>query len=361
MRAQLWAIASAITAVTAILLPPDVSSSDTDIINTLPFEDAIDIDGRVVTVSCPECPVSDQMHSVKTPSMLRLNFSIAHADGDRLLLNGVQIYPLDPQSQLLSDPLTVDQLVKAPDDTWAYTSSPRIGYSLSVHHPVQSQEDQLGLAMIHLEIVEVADRFVNGIPSVDLKLVEIPGGKLMVGDVELSTPTAHTDPTDSEKECTNLLCKWRAIVAGKLSKFKGCAGKAGSNTVDAQPGSRPHGHGRPRPHSPPGPHRPHRPHRHHMHHRFTRLLRSAVMHVFIPILIGLVAGITASLVGVVVGHIAIFLWRMLYRRGQKPKYIKIRQDKPVAEISDDESDGLVTHEGPPPVYEEVVVVEKPSE
>jgi hypothetical protein len=84
------------------------------------------------------------------------------------------------------------------------------------------------------------------------------------------------------------------------------------------------------------------------------------MHVVIPVLIGIMVGITASLVGMVVGHTVIFIWRALFRRGQRPQYAKVQQEE-VDEDVTDEIKGLMEHQGPPPVYEEVVVIEKASQ
>jgi hypothetical protein len=63
----------------------------------------------------------------------------------------------------------------------------------------------------------------------------------------------------------------------------------------------------------------------------------------------------------VVGHIAIFIWRALFRRGQRPQYSKLQQEEIVVEDVTDATKSFIEPEGPPPVYEEVVVVEKASE
>lgn len=332
----------------ALLLPPPVSTSaDSDIINTLPFEDNIAAEGRVMEVNCPGCPVAivdtqGQTHYSNVESVLKLNLTVAHGSADQLLLNDLPIYPVDPRSEAFLTPLTADQLAKNADNTWTYVSTPSLGYSLSVKHPVQSEE-QLDLVAIHIEIVEVANKFLEGIPSIELKLLETPSGKLMLGDAEITTPKSTTsEPTDGGQECTTIVCKWRAIIADKLSKLKGCGGKARPAHVK---GSKHHGHhGRPRPH---GPHRPFRHHRH--RHSLGRFLRNVAVHVLIPILIGIVVGITASLVGMVVGNIVIFVWRLLFRR-DRAQYVKVSQVEIVTEESDDETKAFLEPQGPPPIY-----------
>jgi hypothetical protein len=371
MRFSLLGFVAALTVADAFLLPPELSAADTDIIKTLPFEDAVAIDGRVMEINCPGCPVltdiEDKMHSTQVDSVLKLDFRLVHDGQDRLYLNNLQIYPLNPGAENIFEPLTAPQMIKTDDNTWEYSSSPKLGYAISVKHPVSKpNQDQLDLVSIHVEIIEVANKYLPAMPIVEIKLLETPSHKLMIGDAIIMEPQSQlpsTPATADAQECTTILCKWRAIFADRLSKLKGCGSKAHLRpAVEVVPAHKTHGHhGRPRPHGsrPNGPHRPYR--HHHKHHGITRLLKGIVMHVVIPILIGVMVGITASLLGMVVGHIAIFIWRMLFRRGQRQQYTKVQQEEIVVEDVTEETKGFMEHQGPPPVYEEVVVVEKPSE
>jgi len=307
-------------------------------------------------VDCPGCPVTitdleGKMHSAQVESILRLNFSLSLYDQDRLLLNDIQIYPINAESPTLMGPLIADQLVKSPAGSWEYAASPKLSYSLMVSHPSDtSSNEQLGLILVKLEVHELADNFVNGIPAVVIKLLETPSGKLMIGDTEIiPLPSRVSAPTNSNKQCTTTLCRWRAIFADKLSKINGCAGKNrhGGHGHQGQ-GVRPHGHGRPRPHG------PHRPYRHHQRRGgFARFLRSIVLHVFVPIMIGLVVGVTTSLVGMVVGHLIVSLWRVLFRRGQRGQYHRVQE----VAVEDGEDKGFLQTPGPPPTYEEAPAYE----
>ncbi|TVY20968.1 hypothetical protein LARI1_G000876 [Lachnellula arida] len=338
----------------AFLLPPPTSSSS-DSVNTLPFEDNIATEGRVMELNCPGCPVvvtdvENRVHFTDAESVLKFNLSVAHEanDGaDQLLLNGLPIYPIDPSSQTFMTPLTADQMVKNADNTWSYVATPALGYQLSVKHPVQS-EDQLDLVAMHIEIVEVANKFIQGIPSVELKLLETPSGKLMLGDAEITTPkSVSPEPTDDNKECATVVCKWRAIIAAKLSKLKGCGGKNRNRPaeVDATPANHHGEHARPH----GRPHGIHRPFRHHRHrHSLGRFLKTVAVHVMIPVLIGIVVGITASLVGMIVGNIVIFVWRLLFRRNQA-RYVRVEQVE-IIEEGDDENKSILESQGPPPTY-----------
>lgn len=307
-------------------------------------------------IPCPGCPVAiadieGKIHSAQVESILRLNFSLSLNENDRLLMNDVQIYPINPVALTFTQLLTADQLVKSPAGTWEYAASPKLGWSLSISHPTSSSNnEQLDLVAIHIEILEVANNFVHGMPVVDLKLLETASGQLMIGNAEISPArSTASKPTDNGQECTTTICKWRAIVADKLSKLKGCAGKG-------RPG--PHGkHGSGvRPHGRPRPHGGYRPHRHHRHGSIAKFLQSIVLHVFIPIMIGVVVGVTASLVGMVVGHFIVFIWRVVFRRGQRGQYRKVQQEETITE-GDEETKSFLDNQAPPPTYEEAPAYE----
>lgn len=347
--AQAGTVAALLSLSYSFLLPPTISQADTDIVNTLPFEDATTIDTRVMEINCPGCPalpaIEGKMHMKQPQSMLKLNFSISHENRDQLLLNGLPIYPIEAQSAMLMEPLTAPLMALTTDNKWVQTWTPTLGYSIMVHHPVPySKQDQMDLVAIHFEIVEVGDKFLSGLSSVDIKLLETPSGKLMIGDAQITQAKSEiSKPTDDIHECTTIICKWRAIIADKVSKLKGCGSKARPSTTKAssEHKKKPHyGH-----HS-----RPNRPFRHHHRHGgFARFFKGIILHVFIPVLIGIMFGITASLVGMVAGHIIVFVWRTVFRRGQRQQYTEVKQQE------DAEVKSPLNPQSPPPDYKEAVV------
>ncbi|CAG8948663.1 hypothetical protein HYFRA_00001783 [Hymenoscyphus fraxineus] len=335
----------------AILLPPTISSADSELINTLPFEDNALTQGRKLDLACPGCPViiqdlQGQAHYAENENSIRIDLSIAEGENgiDQLVVNGLPIYPMEPMSDSFLQPLTAPQLIKTNDDTWTMVAEPVLGYALSVRHPVHSEQDQLDLVFLHIEIVEVANKFLNSVPSIDIKLVETPSGRLMLGDVEILPPTPS--PSDGGQECTTLLCKWRAIIAAKLSKVKGMG--CGSKARPAAAVEGPKDNGRPQPPRPAG-----RPHgHHHQKHEFGRFLRNVAAHILLPILVGVAVGITASLVGMLVGNLVVFIWRVLFRRGGQ--YTRVQQnDIVIEEDCRDEKKGFLEVQGPPPTYDSV--------
>lgn len=81
-----------------------------------------------------------------------------------------------------------------------------------------------------------------------------------------------------------------------------------------------------------------------------------VLHVAVPVMIGAVAGILASLVGMMVGSFVIFVWRALFRRNAQPAYARVEQDEESIEAK---QSAIPT--SAPPAYEDAVVEEKESE
>jgi len=277
---------------------------------------------------------------------------------DLLSLNGLQIYPIDPLSMLSADSLTASQMIESPlqPHLWVDVGNPKLVYQLSIRGPAPHfQGEDLGLITFDLSIVEVAGEFVHGIDNVVLKILKTPSGKLMIGNLETTPSKSTLSTSNPAQDCTSIVCKWREIIADRLSKVKGCGGKSRpANSVAPGPSEQ---NSQDMPY-----HGSHRPHSHHnKHHRIVRFLKSIVLHVFIPIAIGVVAGVTASLVGMVVGHLIVFLWRKTFRRATKGTYSKVQQGDTFVEDASDESKLSEEHQGPPPIYEEALIDEKALE
>ena len=330
----------------AILLPPSVSSADTDIVNTLPFEAKSGAEGRTLDLECKNCPVPTFQHTELSEltwvygveSKLKLNFAIAEDEIDTLQLNGVQIYP---PHELPLEPLGALQITQETGDN-NYTVFLRLGYELNVTPVMKSEKDQLELILVRFQVVEVGGNFVDGLDSVLLKLLGTPSGKLMIGDLE-TAPTINP----GGKDCQTLFCKLKSIMTGNRSHLKPKKG-CGSKGI-------PHGHGE---HG-----SKHGPHHHHKHNGLSRLLHAlkrAALHFLIPVLIGIAAGFTASLIGMFVGQSVVFLWRTFYRRGRNGPYSRVEQYETEADKKDQEK-SLLEHQDPPPVYEDVIEDAKSAE
>ncbi|KAI9743381.1 MAG: hypothetical protein M1818_003227 [Claussenomyces sp. TS43310] len=335
----------------AFLLPPSVSFDDTDIVNTLPFEDAAGLDSHSVRVECSDCPIpaevleaGDDAWVDGLSSSLLLDFTIKHfKDMDALFLNDVQMYPFHPAfslkaSQIISTPAGAEQ-----------TRIAVLGFETTSYPQSESSDDaEIGLYAVPIQITQFGDRYVDGVESVDLKLLKTQSGRMMIADVSVAPP-GHL--IQHEKPCASLYCGWKATFADKLSnsrhgKGKGCGSKATSSE----------GH-----HN--GQHRPgHCGQKcHHSHHGIARLshaLKRVTMHVLIPSLINIGA---AAIVGTIVGRTIVLLWRALYRRGQRaPEAMGEQEEAVVAEDSIGDNKVSLEHNGAPPIYEDVVMTEKTS-
>ncbi len=216
------------------------------------------------------------------------------------------------------------------------------------------------------------------------------------------TPGAQTCDTSSKWS----LCRFRAIVVARLQaimeaararassatkgwgsqtedegeqpKRKGCGRKGPGRFGGLSPFNGPHGgqrHGPPSAfpgrhggppngfHGPPhhGPHGPHGSHHHshhghHQFHRFGHMMHQTLRFFVIPALLGVIGGLVASAVGMIVGHCISYLWIRLHRGGVRGN--ATGRDIRVVEIvvEEDEKDALMVDEQSiqsPPEYRDV--------
>jgi len=337
---------------TSFLIPPPISKTDIDIVNALPFEIAAEGASSIVDLKCNGCPIA--ISSVidgktywlkRVESSLQLNYTIEQNANtpDQLLINGIVVYPGGLAG---TEPFRATQNFDqcGPFDT---ISDVQLGYELSIL-PIKKDADSLELISVYLHIFEVADKFVDGIDAVELQLLKTPSGKLMIGSytLEQSPTSLSMGIADEDKDCTSMLCKWRAIIADKLNHLKpklGCGKGKGNKNGHHKGQGRPHVNGG-RPYS-------YSDRRHHRHRglvRFFHMLRTVAIHVLIPVFIGIGAGLAASVIGMFMGHLVVVVWRAI--RGGRPSYILVGQEEAA-----DEEDKAIDPRGPPPVYEDIVV------
>jgi hypothetical protein len=205
------------------------------------------------------------------------------------------------------------------------------------------------------EITSVEGTEVNP-PALEINVLKDAEGRLMIASFDAAKSIEAT-PTDEEKECKEwpLLCKWRSIVADRIEKMK----KMGSGCHKRPYSSNPMEHdslqGKPAHRFRPGMHHPHHHHMGHRHrHQLKTFLRRAFFTIFVPILIGIFAGILTYLVGMALGClIAITVAKV---RGQRYQRVALEED--VEDVAAPEERGekeeyaeLPAYDAPP-VYEE---------
>ena len=153
------------------------------------------------------------------------------------------------------------------------------------------------------------------------------------------TPGATTCNTSSKWS----ICRFRAIVKARLEQMmeaarshahaaKGWMKKGGcrGSKMGMRGG---HGHGHHR-----GPHH----HGNHQFHKFGHMLHQTLRFFIIPALVGVIGGLMASAIGMLVGQLIIYTWIKFGRRGQRAN------DRIVEVVVEaDEKDVLMAGEAPP--------------
>jgi hypothetical protein len=104
-----------------------------------------------------------------------------------------------------------------------------------------------------------------------------------------------------------------------------------------------------------GHHHRHHGHRHGRIHRFRQFLHRSIKFFLIPALLGVIGGLLASAVGMLVAQIVVYLWQKFYRgssRGQtRTRVVEIAVDDEKLVLMADEDAGNA-----PPVYKDVEAV-----
>lgn len=357
----------------AILLPPHISNADGDIIEALPYEAAAVTGTQVLELKCTACPFAAKDGDGKTvwlndvENVLVLNFSVATDGHDALYLNGQEAYP---NSGL---PFTARQVPRGQieyADGTATGDDVRLGYAMRVQPLAHAGEDQLTLITVHLQIAQIGDVYVEDLEAVEVQLIKTPSGELLIGSLE-ARPTSYPSPGASggHKECSSMVCRWRAMVAHQISQLKGfkgsrgCSGKPGRLGRPDRPGHGRHPHAHNGPDGRPGhDRRPHRPHRHHRQHSIvgtmSHVLHGVVLYILCPMVAGIAAGLVTSALGLLVGKLLVFVWVTFYRGARRGTYSPLDQDN--GAIEDEEEAKSIERQGPPPVYEDIVVLDEKS-
>lgn len=348
----------AATVANAFLLPPELSEADIHIIEDYAVPRVAD--SQLVKIDCPGCPALVEGHHgleiQNKKNHLEMSFSIDHLpDFDRLLLNGMELYPSpDPFTEVLTATQVLDQLAKR--HRRPHHDSPvalPLDYSAMIRPTTKDAESQLELITIDLQVMGVGGMLVDGIPELSVKLLKDPSGRLAIGSIDTTAAPA----TEAEREaCKTVVCQWLAAVKEQFRRIKAakpCHGKPGSGAV--VPSTFP-SHGR--------PHHGHQPHPHgdwrqaHRHERSWRqLFKSIFSHILLPVLIGIVAGVSVSLIGMAVGTLVVGVWRTVFRRSSSNHHHRRHHSghhKAVQKeaVVDEEKSGLMENQDLPPSYED---------
>ena len=246
-----------------------------------------------------------------------------------------------------------------------------MGWALEVLPPVTNKaEPEKELCTLQFTVLDL-----KGIPvevdsiRIDVLKQKTPGSASTLSIVKL-TPISFSS-TPGATSCQNAsqwsMCRLRAIVVARVHAMLeaakahagaaktwvkgGCKGKKGPFGGHRGPfggrkgpfnGHRPHGHGEDRPHHGP-------PHRgRHFGHVLHQILRFFI----VPALLGIIGGLLASAVGMIVGQLIVCVWTRFHRGAQRGNMRIIE-----VAVGEDEKDALVLgSEELPPQYSDVEAV-----
>jgi len=256
-----------------------------------------------VDVKCQECPfpliVDDStiLWDDKFDSSLGLNFTTSEKC---LALNDRQIFPI------VESPVHLEAVLHRLSDGLDSIPVP-LGFALEILPSKRATDEESELLSFHFTVVDIAGYPVP-VDTVHMQLIKTTSGDLFLVEANVDV---SPDPPTSWRECRRnanclkelIVARIRAVFAAAkaralqaLSKigFKGC------------PGKRPHGTGRRPPHSHQGGFK------HGFKHTFSRVIRL----IAIPAILGLVSGVTACVLGMIVGRVIVSLWAFFRRRGR---------------------------------------------
>lgn len=374
------AVAGLTAATQAFLLPPDITKSDVELSNFIP-EVIASGSSHHVDLPCPGClgHHKGNRHGyskttevpAERPVHLELSFDVRPKDNDHgadrlVVVTGTnnemhEIYPnpMSDRSPLIAHlafdkPNEIDKKLRGHRSGSRYRNKP-LGYSLATFEYPLTQSDGLQMVDLEFQILKVGSKFVKDIPTVHIKLVkDTATGALIIGNIEQTASDIKSfNPMDKQEECTSFLCKWLTAVHDKVEKMKiTCGGKAKTGSLP-----RPSHH-----HKVGGPY--HKPH-HHVkggNRNWNELGMTFAKTILLPIAIGIIAGITVSMVGMVVGTMIVAVWRLFRRssnrRNRSPSHSGERK-APAQEVlaaEANEKAGLMEnqeqHDEAPPAYED---------
>jgi hypothetical protein len=272
----------------AFVIIPELSEADENIFKALPIVTQplslpIPAESHKVTVPCRQCEGKN--------SNLQLHFDVV--DHTRLLLNGFEVYPN-------ADPWHGD-LAATVESTDRESTKQKLGYSLTIAPEAVDKDSYMELLDVELRVIEVGNRFVDSVPVVNVRLIKAPSGEVVIFEVDTTSAKASG--------CKSMACHAKEVMADAFTALKGfrpfknCHGQPHHGKGKSHHKSRPN---QVQTHDDlEAPHkRPHHPHsrpqsQHHFggHHRheWGRLLTTIAAQIFLPVLMGITAGVGVAL------------------------------------------------------------------
>jgi len=261
-----------------------------------------------------------------------------------LQINGQAVFSLDTPTR---PPTLGAHQVRLSDS--APSRPLRLGYALEVLPPVSFPNDKGEIITLQFTILDLEGAPVH-VDTIKIDLLRKVGG-LSVAKIS-NIPFAQSP---GASQCTTSLCRLRAIIVERVRTMleaakarahatgawvkSGCRGKKNGGQLHGQKAG----------------HREHHHHEgHHKMHRVGHIIRQTLRFFIIPALLGVIGGLMASAVGMLVGQALVYLWFRFHRGGQRgnTRIVEVA-------VTEDEKDALVGAEVEtesevlPPRYEDV--------
>lgn len=348
----------------AFLIPPEVAEAAAPPADGYHLTTFKDPKSDVYPLPCTGCPLAigpseteDWVWTEGVDNVLSLNFTIDDAH-NTLLLNDRTFFPVT-----FPIPLNLwARQYKQIDDGELHPNL-HLGFALETYPPITSS-DESGTTIIpvHFTVLDIAGKPVN-VDTVAIDLVQLPAGELFIGKIDLIPAPEEAPGAD----CTNQLCRLRAIILSRIHAMieaaKARAHKAGKmiksgcHKMKSHGGHKAHKNG----HKDGHKDKHHRPHHHKAHHRHAhglmRFINRSMKLFIIPALLGIVGGLVASIIGMMVGQGLVYLWFRFVRRNQRGPYSRIALAE---EAVEEEKEVLIEGESPPD-YDELEVAKNDKE
>ncbi|CRG87168.1 hypothetical protein PISL3812_04185 [Talaromyces islandicus] len=301
------------------VIPPIHDGEDAPIPHISHAVDTQHAQTEQIQLTCDECPFptadSEGFVSWSSDTKSSLEFNFFAEDG-KLFVNDALLFPPVP---------TVPVDVKAVQrrDADGETTEPlNLGFAL-VAVPLAPPQDDMELMQIRFSPLDIEGHPVP-LDTISLTVVKTASGDLFLARTEIEPPAGQDDHESWEKCNGDVRCLRRLIFvriqalvqsakahmmnlkAKLMFGGKGCHGKP-------RAGHMKHGHHDMESASEHPHHMGPNGHPHHHRHAWRRTFLRIVRFIVVPAILGVLAGLTASAVGMIVGQLIVFVW-MRFRR-----------------------------------------------
>ncbi|KAL4778744.1 hypothetical protein BJX76DRAFT_342560 [Aspergillus varians] len=321
LRSFLLGSALALTSARALLVVPEFDTDAVAIPDDVPHIHPIEVEAaqhQQVDLLCTECPFAIQSGD---ETSLSLQFTI---DDGLLLANDRQIFPPAP-------PSSISAVQRHLQDGEESEPIP-LGYAVELMPLPSPVEEEIDMLEVRFTVLDL-DGYPVPLDTIAITLIVDAKGTLYMAGTNIE----ETADRESWRKCGGkpkclrrfLLQRIRTMFAAAkerligMMKGQGCADAAAPPpppfpphhnddfdrfSPEDEPSHRGH-HGHHGPHPPP-----------HFHDKFQktweRTLHRVVRFIVVPAILGVLAGLAASVVGMLFGQLAVFMWRR-YRRSSR--------------------------------------------